>query len=355
MGNDHTGFSKEIRIGEHRVGPGRPTFIIAEAGVNHGGDIRKAFELIDIAADAGANAVKFQAFRTEHVILKSVEKAPYQKQTTDKSESQFEMIRKLELKKEQYVELKAYCARKKIFFLITPFDEPSLRELEEVGVEAYKISSTDTTNLPFLKKVAQTRKPLLLSTGMCYLNEVEAALQEIKPWNRDVILLQCTANYPILDEEAHLNVITTFKERFDVLVGYSDHSVGIGASLYAVPMGAVVLEKHFTIDKNLPGPDHRASLSPSELKDFVKQVRHIEVYLGSPEKKPVPSEVHTRNSLQKCLVAARPIKKGQIIADADLVAKRTGGKGISPLKYRDVTGTVAIRDFAVNDIIELSK
>jgi N,N'-diacetyllegionaminate synthase len=344
-------FASEIKIGRRKISPSAPCFIIAEAGVNHGGDIDLAYRLIDIAAGSGADAVKFQAFRTEHLILDNVEKAPYQKSTTASTESQFDMLKKLELKFEQYRLLKDHCKKKNILFLITPFDEASLEELEKVGVEAYKIASTDTTNLPFLKRVAKTRKPILLSTGMCYMSEVKAALEEIHPFNKKVVLLQCTANYPIKDEEANLNVITTFQTKFRMLTGYSDHSVGVGAAPYAVPMGAVVLEKHFTTDKSLPGPDHLASLSPGELKQFVQQVRHIEKYMGSFIKEPIAPEKKTRKSLQKCLVAAKAIKKGQVIRESDIIAKRTGGNGISPIAYRKVVGKKAKKNYHVNDII----
>lgn len=344
-------FDNKIKIGKRTISALHSCFIIAEAGVNHGGDLGLAYRLIDLAAEAGADAVKFQAFRTEHLILENVEKAPYQKNTTTASESQFEMLKKLELRTEQYQLLKEHCAKRKIIFLITPFDETSLGELEKVGVQAYKIASTDTTNLPFLKKVAKTKKPILLSTGMCYYDEVKAALKEINVFNKKVVLLQCTANYPIKDEEANLNVINTFKKDLDVLVGYSDHSVGVGAAPYAVPMGAVVLEKHFTLDKTLAGPDHLASLDPAELKLFVQQVRQIEKYMGSFVKEPIEPEKKTRRSLQKCLVAANDILKGQLIRESDIVAKRTGGKGISPLYYKRVIGKRAKRNFKKNDII----
>ncbi len=344
-------FNSHITIGNFSIGKMHPTYIIAEAGVNHGGDIELAKHLIDIAVEAGADAVKFQAFRTENLILEQVEKAPYQQETTEKTESQYEMLKKLELAQEQYTVLKNYCQSKGITFLITPFDEGSLTELEEIGVEAYKIASTDTTNLPFLKKVAQTGKPIILSTGMCYMEEVEAALQEMHPYNKDVILLQCTANYPIKDEEANLNVIHTFKEKFDIIVGYSDHSVGVGAAPYAVPMGARVVEKHFTNDKSAEGPDHLASLDPEELKAFVQQVRKIEQYLGGYEKIPTASESNTRQSLQKCLVASQAIKAGEPFTESNIVAKRTGGKGMSPIKYKELVGQLADKDYAPNDII----
>lgn len=346
-------FNKSIRILNKEISNSCPTFIIGEAGVNHGGDMILAKQLIDVAVEAGVDAVKFQAFRTDELIIDDVEKAPYQRLTTSNQESQTDMLRKLELKKEQYVELKNYCESKGILFLITPFDEVSLNELEEIGVLAYKVASTDTTNLPFLKLIAKTGKPILLSTGMTYLEEVRAALEEIYPFNKNVILMQCTANYPIKDSEANLNVINTFKEDFDVLVGYSDHSVGIGAAPYAVPMGVCLVEKHFTIDRNAQGPDHLASLTPDELNGLVKEIRRIESYLGSSIKKPTDSESQTRNSLQKRLVAKKEIKKGELFSESNLVAKRTGGVGISPLEYKNIIGKKAEKDFAINSIIQL--
>jgi N,N'-diacetyllegionaminate synthase len=344
-------FSKQIKVAGRIISESSPAFIIAEAGVNHGGDMNVAKRLIDIAAEAGADAVKFQAFRTESLILRNVDKAPYQQATTEAKESQFDMLKKLELKHAQYIELKDYCTSKKILFLITPFDEDSLVELEEIGVEAYKIASTDTTNLPFLKKVAHTGKPIFFSTGMSYMDEVKLAVDEIGAINPHLVILHCTANYPIRNEEVNLNVITTFRNEFKALIGYSDHSVGIGAAPYAVPMGAVVLEKHFTLDKSLEGPDHLASLDPTELRDFVAQVRSIEVFMGISEKKPTESEMQTRKSLQKCLVAAKSINKGEVISEDAIVGKRTGGRGISPIRYKEIVGTVATKDYQKDDII----
>ncbi len=344
-------FDQKFTIGSFEISQASPTFIIAEAGVNHGGDLDLAKRLIDIAAEAGVDGVKFQAFRTENLILSNVEKAPYQKNTTAASESQFDMLKKLELKTEGYLELKAYCESKNLIFLITPFDEQSLEELEEVGVDAYKIASTDTTNLLFLRKVAQTGKPIVLSTGMCDMKEVTAALEEINPINKKLVLLQCTANYPIEDDEANLNVIQTFKDSFDVVVGYSDHSVGLGAALYSIPMGAKVVEKHFTINKDLDGPDHLASLDPEELKEFVIKVKQIERYMGGFIKEPTASEFHTKKSLQKSLVAAVEITKGDVIQEKHLIAKRTGGDGVSPIYYKSIVGTVATKDYHKDDII----
>ena len=229
-------FNKEIKVGKHLLKEHGKVFVIAEAGVNHGGDLKLAEKLIDIAVEAGADAVKFQAFRTEELIIENVKKAPYQTQTTSKEESQTEMLKKLEMSVEHYTHLKDYCNSKGIVFLITPFDETSLNELESIGVEAYKIASTDTTNLPFLLKVAASGKPLFLSTGMTYLKELMQVLEELEKVNKNIIVMQCTANYPIKDEEANLNVLHTFKRNFDSLLGYSDHSVGIGAAPYAIPM-----------------------------------------------------------------------------------------------------------------------
>jgi len=345
-------FNDKIQINKAIISKNNRVFIIGEAGVNHNGDINIAKKLIDVAVDAGVDAVKFQTFKTENLILKEVEKAKYQKNTTGSNENQFDMLKKLEVTKEQNSELIDYCYRKKITFLSTPFDEESVDQLIELEVPAFKIASTDTTNLLFLKKVAKYGRPIILSTGMSYFHEVKLALEEIYPYNKDVILLQCTANYPIMDEEANLNVIKTYQNSFDILVGYSDHSIGLGASLYAIPMGAKVVEKHFTLDIKQDGPDHLASLDPNQLKDYVKEIRKIEKYLGSFEKKLSKAEVETRNSLQKCLVANATIKEGELFTESNMVAKRTGGKGISPIYYEELLNKKASRNYKDNEIIE---
>lgn len=344
-------FNKKLKIEDKVVSLNSPTFIIAEAGVNHGGDMNIAKKLIELASEAGADAVKFQTFKSEHLILKDVKKAPYQQKTTSIEETQIDMLTKLEVTREQNLELKKYCKERNIIFLTTPFDEYSLDEIDELDLPAYKIASTDITNLPFLKKVAQKGKPIFLSTGMTYLAEVQMALETIYEYNKDVVLLQCTANYPIDDSEANLSVINTFKKNFDVLVGYSDHTVGTGAAAFAIPMGARVVEKHFTIDKSFEGPDHRASLSPDELKDFVKIVRKVDAYMGSDIKKPNLSEIKTRASLQKCLVAKCNIQKGEVFSEENIIAKRTGGIGISPIYYQDVIGKSAAKNYTRNEII----
>ncbi|MCD4746714.1 MAG: N-acetylneuraminate synthase [Bacteroidales bacterium] len=344
-------FNHKIIVGNYKISKNNPVFIIAEAGVNHNGDINIAKKLIDTAVEAGANAVKFQAFKTENLILKNVRKALYQEKTTKHSESQYDMLKKLEITKEQNIELLNYCRKKQIIFLTTPFDEESLNELDVLNLPAYKVASTDTTNLLFLKKIAKKGKPVFLSTGMCFLSEIEIALKQIHLYNQDVVLLQCTANYPIKDEEANLNVINTYKNKFNILVGYSDHSKGIGAAPYAIPLGVVVVEKHFTYSKNSSGPDHKASLSPNELKEFVLEIRKAEKYLGSNIKAPTKDEEKTRLSLQKSLVALHFIKKGEIFTEENIVAKRTGGKGVSPINYKKIIGKKAKKDYFSNEII----
>ncbi len=344
-------FNKILKIQDKVISEKSPTFIIAEAGVNHGGDMHIAKKLIEIASNAGADAVKFQTFKSENLILKDVVKAPYQQKTTNTEESQYDMLKKLEVSREQNLDLKRYCEEKNIIFLTTPFDESSLDEIDELDLPAYKVASTDTTNLPFLKKIAQKGKPIFLSTGMTYLAEVQMALETINEYNQDVVLLQCTANYPIADSEANLSVINTFKYHFNVLVGYSDHTEGLGAAAFAIPMGAKVVEKHFTIDKSLEGPDHRASLSPDELKEFVKIVRKVDAFMGSNIKKPNLSETKTRASLQKCLVAQCEIQKGEVFSEENIIAKRTGGIGISPIYYQDLIGKAAQKSYAVDEII----
>jgi N,N'-diacetyllegionaminate synthase len=345
-------FNKDINIDGKSISKGAPTFVIAEAGVNHGGSMEIAKQLIDLAVDAKADAVKFQTFKAEHLILSDIQKAPYQKDTTDASESQYDMLKRLEVSREQNLDLKQYCMDKGIVFLTTPFDEESLEEIDELDLPAYKVASTDTTNLPFLKKIAKKGKPIFLSTGMSYLSEVRLALETIYEYNKDVVLLQCTANYPIQENEANLAVINTYRDNFDILLGYSDHSVGVGAAPFAIPMGAKVVEKHFTLNKADEGPDHAASLSPSELIDFVKTVRRIDIYMGSEIKEPSLSEQNTRKSLQKCMVASQDIKKGDLFNNDNLVAKRTGGVGISPIKVHKLLGVKSTKNYKKNQIIE---
>tara|TARA_B110001450_G_scaffold151869_1_gene141697 strand:- start:4308 stop:5354 length:1047 start_codon:yes stop_codon:yes gene_type:complete len=346
-------FNKSIKIEDKIISDASPTFIIAEAGVNHGGDMNLAKQLINLASDSGADAVKFQTFKAEHLILNNVKKAPYQLKTTDVTQSQMDMLRSLEVTRDQNLELKKYCLLKKIIFLTTPFDEVSLDELDELDLPAYKVASTDLTNLPFLEKIAKKNKPILLSTGMSYLSEISKALETIYEFNKDVILLQCTANYPIEDSEANLNVINTFKKNYNILLGYSDHTVGVGASPFSIPMGVKVVEKHFTIDKSQIGPDHMASLSPDELFDFVKTIKKVDLFMGGYLKYPNFSETKTRAALQKCMVASCYIKTGDSFTKENTIAKRTGGEGISPIYIEDLYRKKANKDYTKNDIISL--
>lgn len=346
-------FNKNIEVGSRKLNPNSAIFIIAEAGVNHNGDIALAYQMIDKAKECGANAIKFQAFKTQELILEDVEKAPYQKKSTSAVESQFSMLKKLEVSTVQFFDLKKYCEQKDILFLATPFDEVSLDELDILNLDAYKVASTDLTNLPFLKKIAKKKKPIILSTGMSYLEEVKLALEEILPINKDVVLLHCTANYPVQDHEVNLNALHTLGENFDILLGYSDHTVGIGASPYAVPYGIKVLEKHFTLDKKMQGPDHEASLDIPELKKYIEEIRRVEKFMGSSVKQPQNSEMATRASLQKSFVARKPIKKGDLFTEDNLVAKRCGGRGISPIQARQVLGKPSPKNFELNEIITL--
>lgn len=346
-------FNLSVPIRHKCIAEDEKTFIIAEAGVNHNGDMNLAKQMIDAAAESGVDAIKFQTFKTDKLILKNIEKAPYQKLTTNSVETQYEMLKRLEVTREQTNVLMEYCKKKEILFLSTPFEKTSLDELDELGVSAFKVAATDLTNIQFLKQVAKKGKPIILSAGMCYLEEVRKALEALYPINKDVILLQCTANYPIHDTEANINVIRTFKKTFDILVGYSDHSQGVGASPYAVAAGAKVIEKHFTLDKDMEGPDHKASVTPDELKQLVADIRRVENYLGDGVKMPTCSEQMTRKSLQKCLVAQKEIKQGEMFDEENIVAKRTNGVGISALYYENVIGRIANHSYAPDEIIHL--
>lgn len=346
-------FNHSMKIGQREISEDSPAYIIAEAGVNHNGKMEIALKLIDAACEAGVDAVKFQMFKSEDIILRNIDKAPYQKKTTDASQSQFEMLKKLELTEENNEYLKDYCEKKGITFLSTPFEKNSLDALAKLNVPAIKIAATDLTNIQYLKQVAALGKPIILSAGMCYLEEVRRALEAIYPSNKDVVLLQCTANYPIEDNEANLNIIDTFHREFDILVGYSDHSKGVGASPFAVAKGAKVIEKHFTLDRNAEGPDHKASVTPEELKQLVQDIRRVESYLGTTIKTPTFAEQFTRRSLQKCFVAAKEIRKGEPFTADNIVAKRTNGAGISALYYDELLGRIACRDFAKDDILEV--
>jgi len=340
---------KMIKIENRHIGENYPTFIIAEAGVNHNGSLELAKKLVDVAKEAGVDAVKFQTFKTEKIVSKFAPKAEYQIKNTGNNESQYEMIKKLELTEEEFIELYKYTKEKGLIFLSTPFDFESADFLEDL-VPVYKISSTDLTNLPFLEYIAKKGKPIILSTGMATLGEIEEAVNTIKKYNEDIILLHCITNYPADFEELNLRAIKTLEEAFKLPVGYSDHSLGIYAPIAAVTLGAVVIEKHFTIDKNLPGPDHKASLNPEELKEMVKAIRLTEKALGDGIKRPTFSEEKIKKVVRKSLVANVDIPKGSIIKREMVTIKRPG-IGIEP-KYLDVVaGKRARRDIKKDEVL----
>lgn len=331
------------------------TFIIAEAGVNHNGSIELAKKLVDVAVEAGADAVKFQTFKTENVVSKFAPKAEYQQKTTSKDETQFEMIKKLELSFSDFEELKTYCDKKGIVFLSTPFDIESARFLKELGLEIFKIPSGEITNYPLLREIGSYGKKVILSTGMADLGEIEDALDvliESGTKRENITVLHCNTEYPTPFEDANLKAMITIKEAFKVEVGYSDHTQGIELPIAAVALGAKVIEKHFTLDKNLPGPDHKASLEPHELKQMVQAIRNIEKALGDGIKKPSKSEIKNLPIARKSIVAKRSIKKGEIFTEENLTVKRPGN-GISPMRWNEIIGKEAKKDFLEDDIIEI--
>ena len=341
---------KKIKIENKVIGEGELTFIIAEAGVNHNGDIELAKRLVDIASECGVDAIKFQTFKAEKVVTKDTPKAEYQIKNTGTNESQYEMVKKLELSEDEFIELYKYTKKKGLIFLSTPFDFESADFLDEI-VPAFKISSTDLTNLPFLEYIAEKGKPIILSTGMGTLGEIEEAVNTIREINDDLILLHCVTNYPASFESLNLRAIKTLKEAFKLPVGYSDHSLGIYAPIAAVALGAVVIEKHFTLDKNLPGPDHKASLNPEELKEMVNAIRLIEKALGDGIKRPTPEEEEIKKVARRSLVANVDIPKGTVIKK-EMIAIKRPGTGIEPKYLNVVIGKRAKRDIKKDEVLK---
>lgn len=326
-------------------------FIIAEAGVNHNGNIDLAKRMIDVASEYNVDAIKFQTFKTENLVSKMAKKAKYQNNTTDQNESQFDMIKKLELDIETHKELIEYCKNKKIMFLSTPFDLESIDLLNDLGLEIFKIPSGEITNLPYLEKIGKLKKKVILSTGMSTLNEIESALNILREnGTKDITVLHCNTEYPTPMGDVNLNAMNTIKEKLNVEVGYSDHTLGIEVSIAAVSMGAKVIEKHFTLDKNMEGPDHKASLEPNELKQMVESIRNIEKAMGNGIKKPSKSEMKNIDIVRKSIVAIKKIKKGEIFTEENIYIKRPGN-GISPMKWYEVLGTVATKDYDEDDLI----
>lgn len=330
------------------------TFIIAEAGVNHNGNLQNAKKLIDVAVDAGCDAVKFQTFKAENLVTKEARKAEYQIKNTRKNESQYSMLQKLEIDRETHIELINYCKDKNILFLSTPFDEESADLLEKLDIAIFKIPSGEITNKPFLKYIAQKQRPIILSTGMATLGEVEEALDWIyEEGNKEVTLLHCTTDYPTAMEDVNLNAMLTMKSAFKVEVGYSDHTLGIEVPVAAVALGAKVVEKHFTLDKNMDGPDHKASLEPEELKSMVQYIRNTEVVLGDGIKKPKESEKINIYITRKYIVAKKDIRKGERIEAEMLQIKRTGKKGMEPKYINNIINKRAVKDIEKGEPLRL--
>lgn len=329
------------------------TLIIAEAGVNHNGSLELAKKLALTAKECGADIVKFQTAKLDSLVSKSAKMAKYQKENIGSDMSQRDMLKKLLLTYEEFAELSEYCKKIGIKFLSTPFDLESIAFLHDLGCDLWKVPSGEITNLPYLEKIASTRKPVLLSTGMCDIGEVEAALEILKDKGAgDVTVLHCTTQYPTPYEEVNLKAMLTLKKAFGCEVGYSDHTQGIEVPIAAVAMGAVVIEKHFTLDRNMEGPDHKASLEPDELSAMVKAIRNIEIAMGNGGKKPTASEFLNAAVARKSIIARKPIKKGERFTAENLTTKRPGS-GISPMRWYEVLGRPAKRDFEEDELIEL--
>lgn len=334
----------EVIINGKKVGEGNPCFIIAEAGVNHNGSVEKAKQLVDIALNAGADAVKFQTFIADQIVSPIAPKAEYQELATTGDESQLEMIRKLELPFRDFAILEEYCLTKKILFLSTPFDYSSADFLQELEIKAIKVASGEITNLPFLSHLARKNIPLIISTGMATLGEIETAVKTVEDaGNPAYCLLHCVSNYPAAPENVNLRAMETLRAAFDVPVGFSDHTLGIEIPLAAAALGANIIEKHFTLDNALPGPDHRASLEPEELISMISGIRKIESALGNGVKKPASSEFEIAKVARKSLIAAMDLKQGTVITTNMIVIQRPG-IGLPPFLLDFVVGRRLIKD-----------
>jgi len=328
-------------------------FIIAEAGVNHNGSIELAKKLIDVASDSGVDAVKFQSFKADNLATKNTQKAIYQKKTTIPKESQFDMLKKLELSIEMHKELISYCSNKKIIFLSSPFDHESIELLDDLGLKTFKIPSGEITNLPYLRHIGKLDKKIILSTGMSNMDEVKNALNILVnsgTKKENITVLHANTEYPTPMEDVNLRAMVNIGKELDIKFGYSDHTLGIEVDIAAVAMGANCIEKHFTLDCNMEGPDHKASLEPNELKAMVAAIRNIELALGDGIKKPSRSELPNIQIVRKSIIAKTEIKKGDVLKEDDLAVKRPGG-GISPMKWDDVVGTKATKDYKEDELI----
>lgn len=337
------------------IGPGCPCFVIAEAGVNHNGDLARALAMVDAAAVAGADAVKFQTFKTENIITRTAPKAQYHIETTgdDKQQSWFDLLKSQELTEEMHVALMERCREKGILFMSTPYDADSVDMLHRLGVVVYKVASTDVNNVFLLEHMADKGLPMILSTAMSTVEELDQSIRAIRGRGlQGLVVMQCTGNYPSVDADANLRAMQTMAQRFDLPTGYSDHVPGVYAAVAAVALGACVYEKHFTLDRNLPGPDHRASLVPSELVELIAAIRSTERMLGDGVKRVMPSEDKNRSILRKSIVAARSMPRGTLIGCSDVRVLRAGGQGMPAHRYYDVLGRITKVALMVAEPIE---
>ena len=331
----------------------RHVIVIAEAGVNHNGSFELAKKMVDAAKEAGVDYVKFQTFNPQKLVSKYAEKAKYQKETTGSDETQLQMLQKLTLTEDNFLSLRDYCKEVGIGFISTPFDLDSIAFLETFDMDFWKVPSGEVTNLPYLEAIARTKRKVVMSTGMCNMNEIQDAMEVLKKnGTTEITLLHCNTQYPTPYEHVNLSAMSTIKDTLHKEVGYSDHTQGIEVPIAAVAMGATVIEKHFTLDKNMEGPDHKASLDPTELKQMVSAIRNIETAIGNGLKEPSSSELTNKAVARKSIVASREIKQGEILSEYNLTTKRPG-TGISPMKWYEVIGKAAARDFSEDEIIEL--
>ena len=328
-------------------------YIIAEAGVNHNGNIDLAYKMVDEAAEAGVDCIKFQTFKSEKVVSRFAEKAEYQKKETVTEETQLEMVKKLELSFDDFIGLKKYAENKGLDFCSTAFDDDSIEFLHGLGIPFWKIPSGEVTNLPYLIKIAKYNEPIVMSTGMCNLNEIKESLSFIRKYNdKKIILLHCNTEYPTPYEDVNLNAMQKMKEEFDCEIGFSDHTLGIEVPIAARALGAVVIEKHFTLNKCMEGPDHKASLEPEELRNMVTAIRNIEKALGKKEKQVTESEKKNIGIARKSIVASKKIAKGETFSESNLTCKRPG-TGLSPMKWYEIIGKNADRDYDEDELITL--
>ena len=335
-----------IKFNDTVIGHNQPCYIIAEAGVNHNGSLEMGCQLIDVAAEAGADAVKFQTFKAEEIILRRAPKAAYHIETTgdDEHQSWFDLLKSQELDRGMHEKLIEHCKLRGIQFLSTPYDLPSIDLLDDLNVPIFKVASTDANNLPLLRYMASKGRPIILSTAMCELEEVKQSVSIIREEGiEDLVVLQCTGSYPAPFDQANLTAMHEISSECNVAVGYSDHVPGFNAAISAIALGACVYEKHFTLDRSLPGPDHRASLEPEELKELIHIIRDIELMLGDGRKKVMPCEAANRPLLRKFIVTKKMINNGEVFSNENLTIKRSGGKGLEPKEWDKIIGLKSIK------------